>query len=131
MMIFIICSNTNFFSGIQAQTIAEAPRNVAGNNGSTVTLNCRWDNTRGGAVQWWNHVGSGSGEGISSNGTFIPPYGPGKYNIDSPTPGQYNLQINSLTETDVGDYACSTQLSTPALRYGAHVLRVGKSHNEC
>ena len=109
-----------------AQNIAEAPQNVAGNNGSTVTLNCRWDKTREGAVQWWNNVGTGSGEQMSSNGTFIPPYGPGKYNIDSPTPGQYNLQIGSLTESDIGDYGCSTQLSTPALQYGAHVLRVGE-----
>ena len=109
-----------------AQTIAEAPQNIAGNNGSTVTLKCRWDNTRGGAVQWWNYVGSGTGEQISSDGTILPSAGSGKYNIDTPTSGQFNLQIRSLTETDIGDYGCSTQLSTPALNYGAHVLRVGK-----
>ena len=113
-----------------AQTIAEAPQNVAGNNGSTVTLKCRWDNTRGGAVQWWSHVDSGSGEQISSNGTLLPPYGSNKYNIDNPKLGQFNLQISSLTKTDVGDYSCSTQLSVPALQYGAHVLRVGKSHSK-
>ena len=105
------------YLGILSQPeIGEAPRNTAV-NGNTVTLNCRWVSS--GSVHWFNHVGGGSGELISTDTTSLNAT---KYGIDNPLAGQYNLEIKSLSDSDVGDYACVQGI----VRYGAHVLRVGE-----
>ena len=116
-----------FYPGLvtDAQTLSEAPQNVAGNKGSNVTLNCGWNDRGAGAIIWWNHV-EGNGFQISSDGSLSTGVDASKYRIANPATDQFNLQILSLAEADVGDYACYTLLSNPALGYGAHVLRVGK-----
>ena len=106
-----------FYSGVHNQLeIQEAPRNTAV-NGHMVTLKCRWVSRS--PVYWWSHVGGGSGELLSTDTTSINST---KYGIENPSKGQYNLQIKSLSDSDVGDYACNQGI----IRYGAHVLRVGR-----
>ena len=105
------------YLGILSQPeIGEAPRNTAV-NGNTVKLNCRWVSS--GSVHWWSHVEGGSGELISTDATALNTT---KYGIENPSAGQYNLQIKSFMDSDVGDYSCLQGI----LRYGAHVLRVGE-----
>ena len=111
--------------GSEAQpSIRVAPRNTADVPGNMATLFCSWDNTGGGNVQWFNHTGSGSGEIISNGDQILGDAS--KYGLSgNHGSGEYNLQIKSLTDADVGDYACFTQLNI--VRYGAYVLLVGKS----
>ena len=88
-----------------------------------MTLYCRWKNTEWSKVQWFNHIGGGPGIRITDNRTIL--ISPDKYELSgNHGVGEYNLQIKSLSESDVGDYACFTQLND--VRYGTYVLRVGK-----
>ena len=107
----------------QTPTISVAPINTAGLSTSTVTLFCTWQNTGAGRVQWFNHIDAGSGTRITDGDRIEGDTN--KYGLTgNHGSGEYNLQIKSLTDSDVGDYACFTQLSN--VRYGAYVLRVGK-----
>ena len=107
----------------QNPTISVAPRNTAGVLESTVTLFCAWQDTGAGRVQWFNHIGAGSGVKITDGEKIEGDAS--KYGLTgNHGAGEYNLQIKSLTDSDVGDYACFTQLSN--VRYAAYVIRVGK-----
>ena len=107
----------------QDPSISVAPMNTAGQAGSIVTLFCTWQNTGAGRTQWFNHIGPGSGVRIT-NGDVIEGDA-SKYGLSgNHGSGEYNLQIKSLTDSDVGDYACFTQLTN--VRFGAYVLRVGR-----
>ena len=123
------CNNNNhlgFFclGGDAEPNIVVVPNNTAGHIGSTVTLYCTWRNTGIGKVQWFNHVGGGSGIRITDNENIIGDVN--KYGLTgNHGSGEYNLQIKSLTDSDVGDYACFTQLNN--VRYGAYVLLASKS----
>ena len=104
-------------------TIAVAPINTAGVEGNTVTLYCTWQDTGEGNVQWFNHIGAGSGEIITDGETIKGE--PSKYGLTgNHAGGEYNLQIKSLSDADVGDYACFTQLNI--VRYGAYVMYASK-----
>ena len=97
--------------------------NTAGLTGSTITLYCRWDNLGISKVQWFNHIGIGSGIRLTDNSEILGDTN--KYGLTgNHSEGEYNLQIKSLTDSDVGNYACFTQLND--VRYGAYVIRVGK-----
>ena len=98
------------------------PINTAGLAGSTVTLICRWENTGIGKVQWYNHISPGSGVRIT-DGDVIEGDASKYGSTGNHAAGEYNLQIKSLTDSDVGDYACGTQLADA--RHGAYVIHVG------
>ena len=109
-------------------TIAVAPINTAGLTGSTVTLFCTWQNSGIGKVRWFNHIGSGSGIRITDGDQILGDTS--KYGLTgNHGSGEYNLQIKSLTDSDVGDYACETQLADA--RHGAYIIRVGNAFYSC
>ena len=112
--------------GIQAQSpsIREAPRNTAANNGSTVILNCGWNNKGGNTVFWWNII-ENPDVLISRDATLESGVDSTKYRIINPSTGQYNLEIKSLKNSDVGQYGCTI---APVF-YIAHILRIGKQIN--
>ena len=112
--------------GIQAQSpsIREAPRNTAANNGSTVILNCGWNNKGGNTVFWWNR-NKDPDELMSRDATLESGINSIKYRIMNPSTGQYNLEIKSLKDSDVGEYSCTIA----PVQYIAHVLRIGKQIN--
>ena len=114
------------YTVIQAQSpsIREAPCNTAGNNGSTVTLNCGWNNKEGNPVFWWNFIKKPE-ELISRNSTLNSGIDSNKYKIINPSTGQYNLEIKSLKDSDVGQYGCSIAPDY----YIANILRIGRSVN--
>ena len=111
---------------INSQTIVEAPVNKAALNSRTVTLNCQWtDLLAGHTVMWWSYTDPAVPAGIllSRNGNLEEGVDSSKYRIQTTsTSGQYNLQVLSLTDAEVGRYACSVGTNY----YNAHVLRVGK-----
>ena len=109
-----------------AQTIVEAPVNKAASNSTTVTLNCQWNGLLAGhTVNWWSYTNPAVTGGIllSKNGNLEEGVDSSKYRIQTTsTSGQYNLQVLSLTDSEVGVYACNVGTNY----YHAHVLRVGK-----
>ena len=109
-----------------AQTIGEAPANKAGSNSTTVTLNCQWNGLLAGhTVNWWSYTDPAvpGGTLMSENEHLRTGIDPSKYRIQTTsTSGQYNLQFLSLTDAEVGQYACNVGTNY----CNAHVLRVGK-----
>ena len=108
------------------QTIGEAPINKARSNSDTVILKCQWNNLLAGhTVHWWSYADPAVLDGIllSSNGNLETGIDGSKYKIQTTTTsGQFNLQILSLTDAEVGRYGCNVGVNY----YNAHVLRVGK-----
>ena len=115
-----------FLEGIQAQSpsIREAPNNTAANNGSTVILNCGWNNKGGNTVFWWNRIENP--DVLISRDTILESgIDSTKYRILNPSTGQYNLEIKSLKDSDVGQYGCTIA----PYYFIAHILRIGKQIN--
>ena len=109
-----------------AQKIGVDPVNTAGLTGSIVELFCRWDNQGAGTVQWYHYndpTAPPTGRMISENSDIK--LDKNKYALTgNPSIGEFNLQINNLADSDVGEYSCHTQLVN--VRYGMYVLKVGK-----
>ena len=107
----------------QDPSISAAPINTAQQAGGIVTLFCTWQNTGAGRIQWFIHILDQRGIRITDGEKIEGDTS--KYGLSgNHGSGEYNLKIKSLTDSDVGDYACFTQLSS--VRFGAYVLRVGK-----
>ena len=88
-----------------------------------MTLFCTWQNTGAGKVRWYNHILDQRGDRITDGDVIEGDTT--KYGLTrNHGSGEYNLQIKSLNDSDVGDYACETQLADS--RHGAYVIRVGK-----
>ena len=89
-------------------------------------MNCQWNDLLAGhIVSWWSYTNPAlpGGRLLSSNGSLETDMDSNKYRIQkTSTSGQFNLQILSLTDAEVGQYACSVGTNY----YNAHVLRVGK-----
>ena len=77
-------------------------------------------------MRWYNHVPVGSGVRIT-NGDVIEDDSSKYVLTGNHGAGEYNLQIKSLTDSDVGDYACETQIADA--RYGAYVILVGNARH--
>ena len=104
------------------------PKNTAGLSNNKVTIPCKWNGwTPGvGEIRWLSFIGGPStGAPITNNQNVTDSH---RYGVTgNHAAGEFNLEIKSLADNDVGEYACFSQLG-PINYYGLYVLKVGKCH---
>ena len=95
---FLLCRPTCVFSFVTAQSFNEAPSDVSGIKGQTVTIKCSINN-RQGDVQW---VFDGFALGFDRDLTGYPRY----HVTGNEEGGEYHLLIENLQLSDDGEFSC-------------------------
>ena len=107
---------------MSGQELLHLPQNTAALSGDKILLRCTSKNGKG--ITWSKCALDEPCERISSLSNIVIPDPEGKYSIQNPSSGEFNLQIDPVGAEDAIQYRCETVTLLTDLAY-TEVIVVG------